>query len=71
MRVLARSMTTLFLAGVLLIPLGALPVAAQPSRSQAGRAVQAAMAYARTLPDVFGGVWLTDQGAVFAFTHRA
>jgi hypothetical protein len=64
-------MTTLFLAGVLLIPLGALPVAAQPSRSQAGRAVQAAMAYARTLPDVFGGVWLTDQGAVFAFTHRA
>jgi hypothetical protein len=64
-------MTILSLAGALLVPLEATPVAAQPSRSQVGKAVQEAMAYARTLPDAFGGLWLTDEGAVFAFTHRA
>jgi hypothetical protein len=52
------------------VPL-ALPSVAQPSRSQVGKAVQEAMAYARTLPDASGGLWLTDEGAVFAFTHRA
>lgn len=44
---------------------------ARPSRSEVGKAVQDAMQFARTLPDAFGGVWLTDAGAVFAFTHRA
>jgi hypothetical protein len=71
MRVLARSTPILFMVGALLVSLITAPVAAQPSRSQVGKAVQAAMTYARTLPDVFGGLWLTDRGAVFAFTHRA
>ncbi len=48
-------------------------VAAQsgPTRSQVSKAILGARDYARSLDDVFGGVWITDDGAVFAFTYRA
>jgi hypothetical protein len=42
-----------------------------PTRSQFSTAILGARDYARTLDDVFGGVWITDEGAVFAFTYRA
>lgn len=46
---------------------------AQTSVPDVSEAVVDALFYARTMPDAFGGVWLTDDdsGAVFAFTHRA
>jgi hypothetical protein len=42
-----------------------------PTRSQVSKAILGARDYARSLDDVFGGVWITDEGAVFAFTDRA
>ena len=52
---------------------GVAEVAAQssPTRSQVSKAVLGARDYARTVDDVFGGVWITDDGAVFAFTYFA
>jgi hypothetical protein len=68
-RLAAHSLTALVAVAVLAF---ASPAAmAQPSRSDVANAVQDAMIYARTMPDAFGGVWVTDDGAVFAFTARA
>ena len=74
MRLSHRRVTALSLAALMAVSLFAVtsPTAlAQPSRSDVAEAVQDAMIHARTMPDAFGGVWLTDDGAVFAFTHRA
>src|SRR5262245_5464204 len=71
MRVLRGAWLTVVLTGLAVSMAVTAPAAAQPSRSEVGKAVQEAMRYARTLPDAFGGLWLTDEGVVFAFTHRA
>ncbi|MFN8519071.1 MAG: hypothetical protein U0667_06715 [Chloroflexota bacterium] len=42
-----------------------------PGGNQLTDAVTAARDYARSLDDTFGGAWVTDDGAVFAFTYHA
>lgn len=49
----------------------AIPVAAQPSEQVPEEAIRDAIDHARSMPDAFGGVWLTHGGVVFAFTFRA
>lgn len=47
------------------------PALAQPSNSEIADGILDAMIHARTLPDAFGGAWIADDRAVFAFTARA
>jgi hypothetical protein len=66
---LARAaLATMYLTAI--VSTGAL---AQTSGPDVSEAIDDAIIYARTMPEAFGGVWLTDDdsGAVFAFTHRA
>src|SRR5690349_7384557 len=47
------------------------PASAEPTQREIHDGIESAVMWAETMPDAFGGVWLSDGGAVFAFTHRA
>lgn len=68
-RIAATAVATLVAASLLVTVKPA--ALAQPSNSEIADGIEDAMLYARTLPDAFGGAWITDDGAVFAFTARA
>ena len=69
----AVTMTRAALATLCLTALVSTGTLAQTSGPDVSEVIDEAMLYARTMPEAFGGVWLTDDdsGAVFAFTPRA
>lgn len=71
MRVVSRRMAAVLLMSLLSLASIAPPIAAQSEGRVSSGAIRDAVAHARTMPEAFGGVWIVDEGAVFAFTHRA